>query len=183
MKPAPLPRQCPAPATHRGFTYIGVLVMLAVLSMAAALTMEVSETQARRAAEADLAAVGKQYERAFASYYRQSPVNARRYPDRLEDLVRDPRVSGLRRHLRRVQPDPMTGGEWGTVPAPGGGIMAVYSKAPGMPLRESMGPLAMPPAPGASAAAGGWADGGGAKTADATYAQWRFGYDPTARRS
>lgn len=162
----------PSP-TCRGFTYLGVLVMLAVLSMGAALTLEVAETNAQRSAEADLISIGKQYERAFASYYRQSPVNARRYPDKLEDLTRDPRLPGLRRHLRRVYVDPLTGGEWGVVPAPGGGIMAIYSTAQSIPFRESIGPLAMsPPASSASDAASGTA------TASAAYAQWRFGYDP-----
>lgn len=150
-----------------GYTYVAVLVLLAVLSMAAALTLEVSDTSARRAAEAELMSVGKEFERAFASYYRQSATGARRFPDRLEDLARDPRLPGLRRHLRRVYVDPLTGAAWGTVPAPGGGIMAVYSTSPDTPFREDIGALAMPPA---------------ASVPDAThrsYATWRFGYDPT----
>ena len=150
-----------------GYTYIVVLVLLAVLSAAAALTLEVADTQARRSAEAELLGVGHEFERAFASYYRQSPVGARRFPDRLEDLTRDPRAAGVRRHLRRVYLDPLTGGDWGTVPAPGGGIMAVYSKGAEVPFRQAPAALAMGPA--ASAA-----------TPDAkpSYAEWRFGYDP-----
>ncbi|MBW8829980.1 MAG: type II secretion system protein [Burkholderiales bacterium] len=152
----------------RGYTYIVVLVMLAVISMAAALTLELAETNARRAAETELFAVGKEFERAFASYYRQSPVGSRRFPDRLEDLTRDPRAPGMRRHLRRVYVDPLTGSAWGAVPAPGGGIMAVYSTAPGAPYREGANVRAAPLA---------------ASTPDATathsYADWRFGYDPS----
>lgn len=150
-----------------GFTYVGVLVLLAVLSMGAALTLEVAQTNAQRSAEADLLSIGKEFERAFASYYRQSPSNGRRYPERLEDLTRDPRTPGVRRHLRRVYVDPLTGREWGTVPAPGGGIMAVYSKAADTPYRESVGPLAMPAASAASGAG-----------PTSSYADWRFGYDP-----
>ena len=152
----------------QGYTYIVVLVFLAVLSMAAALTLEIADTNAKRAAEAELLDVGKEFERGFASYYRQSPSGSRRFPDRLEDLTRDPRYPGLRRHLRRVYVDPLTGAAWGTVPAPGGGIMAVYSTAAGEPYREDIGVRAMPPA---------------ASSPDAkalrSYAAWRFGYDPT----
>lgn len=152
-----------------GYTYVAVLLLLAVMSMAAALTLELSDTSARRAGETELVSLGKEFERAFASYYRQSPAGARRFPDRLEDLTLDPRLPGVRRHLRRVYLDPLTGQAWGLVPAPGGGIMAVYSKANGTPFRESLGVLAMPPtasAPDASSAR--------------SYADWRFGYDPTA---
>ena len=150
-----------------GYTYIVVLVLLAVLSMAAALTLEVTETSARRSAEAELLAIGKEFEKAFASYHRQSPAGARRFPDRIEDLARDPRVAGTKRHLRRAYIDPLTHEAWGTVPAPGGGIMAVYSTAPGQPYRESAVTLAVPPAASAP---------GGASAR--SYADWRFGYDP-----
>lgn len=152
---------------QRGYTYVVVMVLLAILSGAAALTLEVADTQARRSAEAELLGIGREFERAFASYYRQSPVGARRFPDRLEDLVRDPRVPGVRRHLRRVYADPLGGGEWGLVPAPGGGVMAVYSQATAAPFRRPPDTLAMGPA--ASSAATGAAP---------AYAEWRFGYDP-----
>lgn len=153
---------------QRGYTYVLLMVLLAIVAGAAALTLQVADTQARRSAEAELLGVGREFERAFASYYRQSPVGARRFPDRLEDLVRDPRLPGVRRHLRRIYTDPLGGGDWGLVPAPGGGVMAVYSQAAGTPFRQSPGVLAM--AAPASAAAG-------AASAPA-YADWRFGYDP-----
>ena len=152
--------------TSRGYTYVAVLVLLAVLSMAGALTLQVADMNARRAGESELLSIGKEFERAFASYYRQSPAGARRFPDRLEDLTRDPRVPGLRRHLRHVYIDPLTGAQWGTIPAPGGGIMAVYSTAMDVPLREDPGLLAMPPPASAPDANG------------RRYADWRFGYDP-----
>lgn len=161
---------------ERGYTYIVVLVLLAVLSLAAALTLEVAETTGRRSAEAELISVGKEFERAFASYYRQSPPGTRRFPQRLEDLVRDPRLPGVKRHLRRVYVDPLTGQDWQTVPAPGGGIMAVYSSATGKPYREDIGPLlAVPVVAAAASAAPAAAD---SASQPASYADWRFGYDP-----
>ena len=146
-----------------GYTYVAVLVLLAVLSLASALTLEVAETSGRRSAEGELLAVGREFDRAFASYYRQSASLGARYPQQLEDLLRDPRSPGVRRHLRRLYADPVTGGAWATIRAPGGGIMGVYSTAPGQPYKLHATPLAV--ASGASAPA-------------RSYAEWRFGYDP-----
>lgn len=161
---------------QQGYTYVAVMILLAVLSLASALTLEVAQTSAQRSGEAELIAIGKEFERAFASYYRQSPNGTRRYPERLEDLVRDPRLPGVKRHLRKVYPDPMGGQEaWGTVPAPGGGIMAVYSKAPGQPFREDLLLAIAPPQLPAAASA---PDAPASQAM--SYAEWRFGYDPAA---
>lgn len=153
-----------------GFTYVVILVLLAVVALASALTFEIAHTSARRAAETELLAIGKEFERAFASYYRQGVAGGPRFPASLEDLTRDPRVPGIRRHLRRVYVDPLTGGAWGTVPAPGGGIMAVYSTSEEQPFHENIGPLAALPL--ASIASG--------KGKTDCYCDWRFGYDPSA---
>jgi hypothetical protein len=155
-------------AARKGYTYIIVLVLLAVIALGSALTLEVAHTSSRREAEAELVAVGKEFERAFASYHRLNAGSSSRYPARLEDLVRDPRVPGIRRHLRRLHVDPVTGGPWGTVPAPGGGIMAVFSTSMERPLREDIGPLAMAPF-GAASSVSARAEG---------YARWQFGYAP-----
>jgi type II secretory pathway pseudopilin PulG len=170
-----------------GYTYIAVLMMLAVIALASALTLEVADTNARRSGEAELVSMGHEFERAFASYYRQSPAGSRPYPERLEDLARDPRMAGVRRHLRKVYPDPLTGEAWGTVPAPGGGIMAVYSTAKGQPLRESAGVLSVMPAASVPIGLVAATEAGTAGPATAraqSYAEWKFGYDPaTDRRS
>ena len=157
---ARLPRRA---AIQSGYTYVAVLILLAVLALASALTLEVAETSSRRSAEAELLAVGNEFEQAFASYYRQGLGPRSRYPQQLEDLLRDPRSPGVRRHLRRLYIDPVTGAAWATIPAPDGGIMGVYSTAPGQPYRAHATPLAA--AAGASAPA-------------KNYAEWRFGYDP-----
>ncbi|HEY4374422.1 MAG TPA: hypothetical protein VGN52_21050 [Burkholderiales bacterium] len=49
------------------------------------------------------------------------------------------RLPGIRRHLRRLYADPLTGKPgWGTIPAPGGGIMGVYSLAKGTPIKIAL---------------------------------------------
>jgi hypothetical protein len=88
----------------------------------------------RRNAEEQLIFVGGQFRQAIQSYYLATGSMAPgtpRYPEKLDDLLADPRNKELLRHLRQIYPDPLTGQpNWGTVPAPGGGIMGVYSLSP-----------------------------------------------------
>jgi len=113
-----------------GFTYIGLLLLLAVLSLASLLTAEVAQVATRRAQERELDGIGREFADALRAYDRATPAGASARPQRLEDLLKDPRVFATRRFLRRVYVDPLTGrAEWGTVVAAGGGIVAVYSLA------------------------------------------------------
>lgn len=123
------------PPRQRGFTLVGAVALVAILGIAAAATVGAGLALQKRAAEQELLAVGLEFKRGFKSYY-ESAVSAQRYPSKLEDLLRDPRFPGIKRHLRRIYADPITGrSEWGVIPAPGGGIMGVYSLAPGTPIK------------------------------------------------
>ena len=121
------------PAAHSdrpeaGFTYLGLMILVAILALATSGTLTLGSIAQRREAEQRLLEVGATYRQAIASYLNSSPGGNRRYPARLADLLRDPRYPGVRRHLRQLYPDPITGkAEWGLVPAPGGGIMGIYS--------------------------------------------------------
>jgi len=121
-----------------GYAYIGIMMLLAFISLAGVKTLEISSNQARRLAEEELIQVGREFERAFASYYKLSPTGSRRYPEKLDELVRDPRFPGVRRHLRRIYLDPITGEGWGLIPAAGGGIMGVFSKSKARPWGFAM---------------------------------------------
>ena len=113
-----------------GFTTIGLLLLLAVLSLASLLTTEVAETATRRAQERELDGIGREFADALRAYRRATPAGASTRPQRLDDLLKDPRVFATRRFLRRVYVDPLTGrAEWGTMVVAGGGIVAVYSLA------------------------------------------------------
>lgn len=125
----------PAAGRQNGFTYIGVLFAVAMLGAGLALTGEVWHTSALREKEAELLRAGDEYRRAIERYYLGGP---RQYPRALADLLRDPRQPGIVRHLRRLYPDPVTGGDaWGLVMAPEGGIMGVHSLAEGRPLKTA----------------------------------------------
>jgi type II secretory pathway pseudopilin PulG len=125
-----------------GFAYLFLLLVVALLAMAAAASVGIGAAMARRDAEQQLLAVGMEFEAALRSYS-GAPANAAmpavaQGPRALEDLLKDPRVPGLRRHLRQIYADPLTGKqEWGLIKDPGGFILGVYSLADGQPLQRT----------------------------------------------
>src|SRR5262245_17984536 len=145
------------PAASAGFTYIWLLLAVAFMAAGLAAVAEFATTALRRDKEADLLFVGDQFARAIAQY-RASSSGTQQYPQRLEDLLADKRFPNVRRHLRRVYPDPMTGSaDWGLVRGPGGGIVGVYSRSTARPLKTANFPK-------------GYEGFAGA----ASYADWRF---------
>jgi type II secretory pathway pseudopilin PulG len=124
----------PPPLRQRGFAYMALLVFFGVFIAVAGAAMMSGGMLQRRNAEEQLIFVGGEFRRAIESYYLASasmPPGTPRYPEKLDDLLADPRSKELRRHLRQIYPDPLMGHtSWGTVPAPGGGIMGVYSLSP-----------------------------------------------------
>lgn len=123
---------------NAGFTYLGLLILIAILGMVAAATVTAGSVMQRRLQEDELLRIGSQFQAAFKTYYESSPAGQRRYPSELADLIRDPRYAGVRRHLRKIYVDPLTGrAEWGIVKAPEGGIMGVYSLSEETPIHFS----------------------------------------------
>lgn len=119
-----------------GFTYLGLMILVAVLALATSATLTLGSLVQRREAEQRLLEVGDTYRRAISSYLNSSPTGDRRYPGSLADLLKDPRYPGVRRHLRQLYPDPITGkNDWGLVPAPGGGIMGIHSLSDDRPIK------------------------------------------------
>jgi type II secretory pathway pseudopilin PulG len=120
-----------------GFTYIGLLIMIAIISLAATATLQVGAIQERRAAEEELLEIGAEYGQALASYATASPPGQKRSPSTLQDLLRDRRFPVPRRHLRKIYPDPITGKEeWGLVMAPdNSGIIGIYSLSNAQPIK------------------------------------------------
>jgi len=53
-------------------------------------------------------------------------------------LLRDPRVPGVRRHLRRIYADPLTGNrDWAVVRDGQGFIIGIHSVAEGEPVKRA----------------------------------------------
>jgi type II secretory pathway pseudopilin PulG len=117
---------------HRGFTYVGFLIFVAITGAGLAAFGELASHAAQREKEAELLFRGNQYREAIASYYKKE----QRYPQSLEQLLEDKRYPMPVRHLRKLYADPLTGSnDWGVVEAPGGGVMGVYSRSEDKPIK------------------------------------------------
>lgn len=137
-----------------GFTYIGLLLAVALLSAGLAGIGQVWHTTVQRAKEAELQFVGEEFRRAIKLYYDSTPGGDKQLPRSLEDLLRDQRYPGVRRYLRKVYVDPMIGkAEWGLIKVRDG-IVGVHSLSEGVPFKS-----------------GGAQAGAPRRT---TYADWKF---------
>lgn len=119
--------------SQRGFTYLTVLFIIAILAGGLALIGELWHTSAAREKEAELLFVGHQYRKAIERYYLSGPQRA--YPRELEHLLKDPRRPGTERYLRRLYPDPVSGQAFALVKAPDGGILGVHSTSEEQPFK------------------------------------------------
>ena len=115
-----------------GFTYLALLLMIAVLGAVLGAGAEVWHTAVQREKEQELLFVGDQFRSAIRSYY----MDQSHYPHALEDLLKDPQQAATRRYLRKIYRDPMTGkSEWGTELRPDGGIVGVHSLSGAQPIK------------------------------------------------
>jgi type II secretory pathway pseudopilin PulG len=116
-----------------GFTYVGMLIFVALAGGGLAAYGELASHAAQREKEAELLFAGNQYRQAIASYFRKEST----YPKALAELLEDKRYPMPVRHLRKLYRDPVTGSEkWGLVEAPGGGgIMGVHSLSEDAPVK------------------------------------------------
>jgi type II secretory pathway pseudopilin PulG len=120
-----------------GFTYVGMIVFVAIIGLVGAATLKVGALLARADAEHELLEIGAEFGAALASYAQATPPGQPQQPLSLEALLRDPRFPVPRRHLRRIFVDPVTGrAEWGLVRgAEGGPITGIYSLSKAQPLK------------------------------------------------
>lgn len=116
-----------------GFSYVGLLIIVAVLTMVSTATMTVGQLVAQRSEEEELLFIGNQFRSAIQSYFNMGA----RYPGSLEELVEDTRSPVPVRHLRRIYPDPITRRQdWQILYAPTGGIMGVASRSERQPIKK-----------------------------------------------
>jgi type II secretory pathway pseudopilin PulG len=117
------------PRHAAGFTYISLIILLAVIGLATAATLRLGVTLQRVAAEQALLDIGEEFSNALRSYAAATPQGQPQQPPTLQQLLKDPRFPGTRRHLRKIFVDPMTGkAEWGVVYlGEKVGVVGVYS--------------------------------------------------------
>lgn len=120
-----------------GFTYIGLIVLLAILGLVGAAGMKTGSLMQRAAAEEELLETGAAFSEALRSYAAATPKGQPQQPPNLEALLKDPRFPGVRRHLRRIFVDPMTGkAEWGVMTnGDKAGVIGVFSLSAARPLK------------------------------------------------
>ena len=112
--PQVTPQTAPAMATgsfvpvcsrspQRGFTYLGMMLLIFVIGIGFAKAGIVWQTDVQREREKELLFIGEQYAMAIGSYYESTPSGLKQYPASLEDLLRSFPV--VRRHLRKLYLD------------------------------------------------------------------------------
>ncbi len=142
-----------------------VLVMVVVTGLAAGMAGTSWKTVMQRAREAELLWRGDQYRRAIQSYYEVKQGGIQKYPQKLEDLLKDARSLQTLRHLRRLYPDPMTGGDWVIIKAPGSGIKGVRSSSSEIPFKTD-----------------GFSEDYDDFAGKASYSEWEFAYVPESKK-
>ena len=121
---------------QRGFTYLAVLFLVAIMGAVLAATATVWHTLAQRDKERELLYIGHEFRSAIGLYYERTPGTAKQFPKKLEDLLEDKRQTNLARYLRKRYLDPLTASkEWGLVVGPGETIMGVYSLSQATPIK------------------------------------------------
>jgi type II secretory pathway pseudopilin PulG len=122
-----------------GFTYLGLIILVTVIGLVGAATLKADALLRRAQAEKDLLETGAAFGEALRTYAEATPKGQPSQPPSLQELLKDPRFPGVRRHLRKIFVDPLTGkAEWGIVWANPGdrrGVLAVYSLSKAKPLK------------------------------------------------
>ncbi|MDR7335399.1 type II secretion system protein [Roseateles asaccharophilus] len=107
---------------------IAALVLLAAMAASASVVAARWADEAQREREQELLRIGNEIAGALAAYAKDSAGSTYSRPRELEALLEDRRAFGIKRYLRRIEPDPMTGQPaWGVIRAEDGGIAGVFS--------------------------------------------------------
>lgn len=122
--------------SQQGVVYLWMLFMIFLLGLGLGKTLEVYSTVVQRGKEAELLYVGNLYREAIKQYYLSSPGSLKKYPEKIEDLLIDPRHLATRRYIRKLYFDPMTGAAFIPLQSPQGGIEGVRSTAVGKPWKQ-----------------------------------------------
>jgi type II secretory pathway pseudopilin PulG len=147
---------------QRGFSYPIAMFLVALTAIVSVRALENTLTDERREKERELLTVGQAFRDAIRTYYDNSPGTAKTYPPDLEALLLDARATRLRRPLRKLYRDPMTGSaEWGIVRTDSGAIKGVYSLSGLKPFKTDGFPVELKSFIGAR-----------------QYKQWQFVYEP-----
>lgn len=120
-----------------GFTYIGLLLLIAIAGIGLSAAGLSWQYQVKSEKEQQLLFSGRQIASAIQSYFDSSTSEVKNYPLTLNDLLLDKRAPNVKRHLRKIYSDPMTGKpNWGLVKLQGH-IVGVYSTSQAKPIKKA----------------------------------------------
>ena len=144
-------------ALGRGFTFLGLLYVVMLLSMTAVMASALWSMAQRGEEERELVFAGRQFQSAIERFHSARASGVAPYPRKLEDMLGVTSAPVRLRTLRRIYMDPITRTlDWGLVRLADGGIIGVFSASDRTTLRgEEL--------------ASGRVNG-----APATYREWRF---------
>ena len=121
----------------QGFTYIGLLIIIAIAGIGLSVVGVLWQTDMQREREKELLFVGNQFKQAISSYYQNSPSTIKQLPINLDELLLDARFPKIKRHLRQIYIDPMTRkANWG-LEMRQGKIVGVYSISISKPFKKN----------------------------------------------
>lgn len=121
---------------QEGSAFLWTLILLLVLTLAMGELLELQSTRTRRFLEDELLWAGEQYRNAIKKYYEASPGSARQLPRSVADLLEDPRLLTLTRHLRAPYPDPLTNAPFETIHDAAGNMIGVRSLSEQTPFKS-----------------------------------------------
>ncbi|MDX8385979.1 MAG: type II secretion system protein [Gallionella sp.] len=128
--------KCDGRTHEKGAAYLMLMLAILIMGIGLVAVSSVWHTTVMRDKEQELLFYGAQFQQAIGQYYINSNRQGLRYPKELKDLLKDPRVPGIKRYLRKIYTDPMTGKQnWGLVRSKNGGIVGVYSKSDEQPIK------------------------------------------------
>ena len=127
----------PVKRRNGGFTYLSLIILVAIIGLVSASALKLGSVLQRSRAEQELLDIGAAFSDALQSYANATPAGFPPQPPSLKELLKDPRFPTVRRHLRKVFVDPMTGkAEWGiTYLGDKAGVLAVYSLSDAKPVK------------------------------------------------
>lgn len=122
---------------EQGFTFVGLLILIAIMGVGLAATTEVWHTAVKRDREEELLFAGHQFRNAIIMYYNNGLGQGGRYPMSLDDLLKDPRYPATKRYLRKIYLDPETNrANWEFINGPNGEILGVHSASEDEPMKK-----------------------------------------------
>ena len=118
---------------ERGFTLIGLAVIITIMGIVLMTVSRVYSTMAKRDVEEELLFRGDEIKDAIDSYFKYGTM----YPKSFEELLKDPRGVNPKKHLRKLYKDPITKGEWDVIKDKAERIVGVRSKSGEEPLKKA----------------------------------------------